>query len=335
VLFAGVAAALFDAATVTTAGARGPGASLRAQASALASQTHRALLDLYSLDTRLHAAQARLATCEGQAAQLRRERAQLSQQLAATHQTLVISQGQLGDRITMLYKEGSVSSLAVVLGSVSLDAAMTRLDDLNRVADQDRQLIDVAASAQSHVHVLRTRLLARSLALASAVSAARREEAALESSRAERVGFIAGLRREQQMKAAQIATIERRAARVERKSEVLQAAAATVAPVTPASPAPVPVSASGAATSGGTITVASTGYSLSGRTATGMPVGWGIVAVDPSVIPLGTRLTIPGYGDAVAADTGGGVHGDMIDIWFPTDAQARAWGRRTITVTLH
>jgi 3D (Asp-Asp-Asp) domain-containing protein len=66
-----------------------------------------------------------------------------------------------------------------------------------------------------------------------------------------------------------------------------------------------------------------------------MPTGWGVVAVDPSVIPLGTRLTIPGYGEGVAADTGGAVRGDLIDLWFPTLAQASAWGRRTVTITLH
>jgi 3D (Asp-Asp-Asp) domain-containing protein len=59
------------------------------------------------------------------------------------------------------------------------------------------------------------------------------------------------------------------------------------------------------------------------------------VAVDPSVIPLGTRITIPGYGEGVAADTGGSVHGAMIDLWFPTAALALAWGRRTVTITLH
>jgi len=60
-----------------------------------------------------------------------------------------------------------------------------------------------------------------------------------------------------------------------------------------------------------------------------------VVAVDPSVIPLGTRLTIPGYGEGVAADTGGAVSGSLVDLWFPTIAQANAWGRRTVTIVLH
>ena len=67
----------------------------------------------------------------------------------------------------------------------------------------------------------------------------------------------------------------------------------------------------------------------------GLPVGWGVAAVDPSVIPLGTHMTVPGYGEAVAADVGGAVRGAVIDLWFPTVAQANAWGRRSVTVILH
>jgi 3D (Asp-Asp-Asp) domain-containing protein len=117
------------------------------------------------------------------------------------------------------------------------------------------------------------------------------------------------------------------------KSQQLQARAApATAPSAPATPAPAPQPAQSA---GRTLTVTSTGYSLPGHTATGLAVGWGVVAVDPSVIPLGTKLTIPGYGDGVAADTGGGVRGADIDLWFPSLATARAWGRRTVTITLH
>jgi cystine transport system substrate-binding protein len=45
-------------------------------------------------------------------------------------------------------------------------------------------------------------------------------------------------------------------------------------------------------------------------------------------------MVVPGYGVAVAADTGSGVVGATIDLWFPTVADANAWGRRTVTVQL-
>ncbi|WP_196590527.1 G5 domain-containing protein [Pectinatus frisingensis] len=68
-----------------------------------------------------------------------------------------------------------------------------------------------------------------------------------------------------------------------------------------------------------------------GYTATGMRAQHGVVAVDPNVIPLGTRLYIPGYGEAVAADTGG-FSGNSIDICVDSYSEAINWGRRNITI---
>ncbi|MBV9409756.1 MAG: 3D domain-containing protein, partial [Candidatus Eremiobacteraeota bacterium] len=75
-------------------------------------------------------------------------------------------------------------------------------------------------------------------------------------------------------------------------------------------------------------------YGCSGTTAIGRPAGHGIVAVDPSVIPLGTRMYIPGYGHAVAGDTGGAIRGNRIDLGFDSTAQAYQFGRRSVTVYL-
>src|SRR6185312_14121462 len=70
----------------------------------------------------------------------------------------------------------------------------------------------------------------------------------------------------------------------------------------------------------------------SGITAIGRPAGHGIVAVDPSVIPLGTRLFIPGYGLAIAGDTGGAIRGYRIDLGFNSQRDAMLFGRRQVTV---
>lgn len=69
-----------------------------------------------------------------------------------------------------------------------------------------------------------------------------------------------------------------------------------------------------------------------GYTALGIPARYGVAAVDPNVIPLGTRLYIPGYGEAIAADTGGAVNGYTIDLCMEDYTQAMSFGRRGVEV---
>ena len=83
------------------------------------------------------------------------------------------------------------------------------------------------------------------------------------------------------------------------------------------------------------IKVDAVAYYLPGKTALGVPVRKGVVAVDPRLIPLGTKLHVPGYGPSLAADVGTAIKGRIIDLWFPTTADAREWGRRTVTITVY
>lgn len=76
----------------------------------------------------------------------------------------------------------------------------------------------------------------------------------------------------------------------------------------------------------------SCGKYASGRTSCGLRAGYGVVAVDPKVIPLGTRLYIEGYGHAVAGDRGRAIKGNRIDLGFNTYREAIQFGRRTVTV---
>jgi 3D (Asp-Asp-Asp) domain-containing protein/uncharacterized coiled-coil protein SlyX len=92
------------------------------------------------------------------------------------------------------------------------------------------------------------------------------------------------------------------------------------------------------------VTVEATGYiamckeGCTGITATGYNLAANphakVIAVDPNVIPLGTKVYVPGYGYAIAADTGGGIDGHEIDVHFPSTHDALQWGRRTVTVTI-
>jgi 3D (Asp-Asp-Asp) domain-containing protein len=66
----------------------------------------------------------------------------------------------------------------------------------------------------------------------------------------------------------------------------------------------------------------------------GLPLERGIVAVDPNVIPMGTRLYVEGYGEAIAADQGGAIKGNRIDLFFDSRSEAMSWGMRTVKVTV-
>lgn len=74
----------------------------------------------------------------------------------------------------------------------------------------------------------------------------------------------------------------------------------------------------------------------SGHTATGINLNANpnmkIIAVDPNVIPLGSKVWVEGYGEAVAGDTGGSIVGNRIDVHVPSKSAAYNWGRRTVTV---
>jgi len=80
---------------------------------------------------------------------------------------------------------------------------------------------------------------------------------------------------------------------------------------------------------------ASCGRYASGRTAIGLKATKGVIAVDPRIIPLGAHVFVEGYGPAVAADVGGAIHGNKIDVCFPTRREALQWGRRVVKVTVY
>ena len=82
-----------------------------------------------------------------------------------------------------------------------------------------------------------------------------------------------------------------------------------------------------------------TAYTGHTTTATGItpvrnPNGLSTIAVDPSIIPLGSKVYIPGYGEAIAADTGGAIKGHKIDLFLNSENECINWGRKNVTLHL-
>jgi peptidoglycan DL-endopeptidase CwlO len=296
-------------------------ASLHAATDALSQRIHTATLDLYSLDAQLERAHSQLAALRAERDRIARERASLQLRLDVTRKNARVANRRIAVLVRNLYEQQTSDPLAIVLGAQSLDDAITTLDDLNRSAQTHHQIAQTSRNAKISLIALRRTLERQDAHVRANEKAAARAEAALVQARGARSALISELSARRDLADEQIAHID----------ALASAAATAPAPVPVAAAAPVAAASTGART----VTVTATAYSAQGATATGLPAGWGTVAVDPSVIPLGTRLTIPGYGDGVAADTGSAVAGSTIDLWFPTEQQALAWGRRVVVVTLH
>lgn len=79
--------------------------------------------------------------------------------------------------------------------------------------------------------------------------------------------------------------------------------------------------------------MSATAYSGHTITATGTVPKWGTIAVDPTVIPYGTKVYIPQFDKYfIAEDCGGGIKGNKIDIFMNSESQCNNWGKRTIDI---
>ncbi|WP_341962987.1 ubiquitin-like domain-containing protein [Planococcus maritimus] len=126
-------------------------------------------------------------------------------------------------------------------------------------------------------------------------------------------------------------------------ASVKKAAAPKAVAKAKAAPQPVKKEAASEPTGGKEFYVSATAYTASctgcsGITATGINLkanpGLKVIAVDPSVIPLGSKVWVEGYGNAIAGDTGGAIRGNKIDLFMPNRADALAFGRKQVKVKI-
>src|SRR4051812_25270076 len=277
---------------------RAAAAGLRTDTGTLDARTTAATLELYSLEAQLGRARAERASIGARRAALAREQTSARAQLGIAKRAMTASQTQLANLVRALYQQPGHDPLAILLGARSLDAALSALDGISRAAGRNNRIVEQARDARTRLQGVGARLADQARELDRLAAAADAQAAALAASAAERERYVSALRRQQGLNAARVTWIEATARTAEARTVAVAAAAAPAPAPAPAESVP-PVETSGPRT----LTVTSTGYSIHGSTATGIPTAPGVVAVDPAVIPLGTRLSIPGYGVGIAADT--------------------------------
>ena len=339
------AAILFLACTAATSSAT-PGP--RAQLASLEGAERSATLELFGAEsslartrTEVGRLERRRQTLEASLERSRRHVVILRSSLSATH-------ARVATLLRRLYTDGDADPVAVILGARSLPGMLAGIDELERATLANRALASEVATRARALDVRLARLARLRQDLRSDERRARAAVTARAAAVAARRDTITAIRHRAGVTRARLAAIETRAvaaqrasARLERTRAQTPAHRALPAPVSGATPRPAPspareTSSPELAPPGErTLVVDAVAYHLPGRTASGLPVGVGVIAVDPAVIPLGTRVFVPGYGPAVAADVGSAIRGNLIDLWMPSTAAARAWGRRTVTITVY
>ena len=313
------------------------------EAQALERSEAAALLQLYAAQSSLTRAKNELAALEARAAELARAERSALRQADVVQRSLAASQRRVAVLLRDLYVQGAPDPIAVLLGATSLDEAMAGIEGLSRATAMNARLGSEAKARAHRLELARQQLARERRGLDSARSAARSGADRLAAAVAAQRRTLSSVRRRQALSAQRLAALQSRArAAEERSAKLTSPARSNNQQVTSSTATPQPVTTTDAqpappVTPGGdrTLAVDAVAYHLPGTTASGLPVGVGVVAVDPSVIPLGTRLFVPGYGPAVAADVGSAIKGNIIDLWMPSTAAARAWGRRTVTITVY
>ena len=312
-----------------------PGLSSKAQSLRRAESS--ALLDLYAAESALARAQADLQRLGARSAELEREEQSARHEAEIVRRSLAASQVRIASLLRDLYVQGEPDAIAIVFGATSLDEAMTGIDGLQRATSLNERLGEQAIRRAKLLVQVRKDLASRHARLDGARAEARAAEQRLAAAVSAKRASVATIRQQRALTEQRLETLQAQAQQAEQRSAKITAAATIAASSATGQSAPPSAPTTAATTPSGTRTlvVDAVAYHLPGSTASGLPVGVGVIAVDPSVIPLGTRVLVPGYGPAVAADVGSAVKGNIIDLWMPSTKQALAWGRRSVTITIY
>lgn len=297
---------------------------LEARSSELDASYRQALTDLVAVDSEVSRYNTAITAASQRRDEIQTEIQAEQGRLEEIQAKLDTQQGALEKRLRSSYKSDDIGYLEVVLGAGDFSDFLNRVDMINIIAEDDRQLITSILGNKLSIEDKLANLSAKQDELAGLINELGSAQQNLVDAQAEQQRVIASISSQMADNESQLAQLQAEAASIESRMDEIQNVSYSDSGYS-YSPPPA---------GGSSFTMTATAYCLGGTTATGMPVGRGIIAVDPGVIPLGSRVHVSGYGDAIAADTGGVIHGNKIDVWLPC-GDAYAWGVRTVTVTVY
>lgn len=269
--------------------------------------------DVVTLDSEINGISGRLAELEERSARLEGRIGRVEDEISTSRRRLAVKRGALAARTRSIYVNGRSNTLVMLMSSEGVDDFIRRSEYLENVNRRDAQLVVATRAEAARLEASLGELRDSKAEIDRVASDLRSRKKRLVESRAEKRRLLAGA-------GAAAGRVQEQSARVEAKMERLNP-----------EPAGRPT--------GRVLVMVATAYSpeepgLTDTTASGLKAQRGVVAVDPRVIPLGTRVHVEGYGNAIAADTGSAIKGMRIDLCFDTLAECNAYGRRTVRVTI-
>lgn len=226
-----------------------------------------------------------------------------------------------GKRIRAMYISGSNSYLEVLLSSQNLGDFISRLDTVTRIVSFDKNVINKLKLERQAILDQKKALDSENTKLQALKNTNDSKLSKLNNDVKEQKDLLSKVtEKEQQLLASQ--------------SQANELASASVSS---SSSGTLSRGMSGSVSYSQVIDICATAYSGDGITASGTatkrdPNGYSTIAVDPRVIPIGSRVYVEGYGYAVADDTGGAIKGNRIDVFFNSEAEAQNWGVRSVKV---
>ena len=329
-------AALLLAVSLVVAGSPMAGPAGRALAQAAASKpaaTDTMVKDVVTLDSEINACKSTISQLQSKSEALGARIQALGPQIAQNQSRLSAKRKALSARARSMYVNGRYNTLEMLVTSKGVNDFFERKDMLAQVAAKDAQLIGEVKTQAAQLQASMTELKQSKKEVDQAVAErvccpapkdqagaeATSRQQRLESARAEKSALIAKAGAQSSAVVAQSNTVESKISQINPPSS-----GQTIVTGRP---------------TGNVMIMVASGYSpqepgLDDHTASGMKAQHGVVAVDPRVIPLGTRLNVEGYGNCIAGDTGSAIKGNRIDLCFDTLAECNAYGMRKVRVEI-
>jgi cystine transport system substrate-binding protein len=310
------------AVSLVVAGSPMAGPAGRALAQAAASKpaaTDTMVKDVVTLDSEINACKSTISQLQSKSEALGARIQALGPQIAQNQSRLSAKRKALSARARSMYVNGRYNTLEMLVTSKGVNDFFERKDMLAQVAAKDAQLIGEVKTQAAQLQASMTELKQSKKEVDQAGAEATSRQQRLESARAEKSALIAKAGAQSSAVVAQSNTVESKISQINPPSS-----GQTIVTGRP---------------TGNVMIMVASGYSpqepgLDDHTASGMKAQHGVVAVDPRVIPLGTRLNVEGYGNCIAGDTGSAIKGNRIDLCFDTLAECNAYGMRKVRVEI-